>query len=232
MNINEFQNELIKININLSAYQLKQFQQYAEFIIEYNKKINLTSITDIEEIYAKHFYDCLIPFKGLHFKKDNLLADIGSGAGFPGIVLKIAFPELNITLIEPTLKRCIFLNETIALLKLDKIEVLNKRAEDLNNLRGHFDYVTARAVAGLNVLSELCAPLLKVGGHFIILRGKDGLNELKQATTAFNTLNLKQMKVDIINYNDNTRVNSIYRLEKSVSSKYPRNYSIIKRKPL
>lgn len=232
MNLQELKKLLADKNINLNDSQLQQLHQYAELLIEYNQKMNLTSIVEYSDILAKHFYDSLIPFSLVNFKEKESLADVGTGAGFPGLVLKIAYPFLNICLIEPTLKRCNFLNVVIEKLQLKDIKVLNKRAEDLNNLRSCFDYVTARAVSNLNVLSELCAPLLKINGKFVILRGKDGLNELKNAESAFKTLNLKHLITESMHYQENTRVNSVYQLEKNISNKYPRNYGTIKNKPL
>lgn len=222
----------LQTQVDLTDIQLKQLQQYAELLQEYNQKMNLTSIDQLEEIYSKHFYDSLLPFSLVEFQAGDCLADVGTGAGFPGLVLKIAYPNLSVTLIEPTAKRCHFLQVVIDALKLENVQVINKRAEDLSNLRACFDYVTARAVSNLNILSELCAPLLKVGGRFVILRGKDGYQEIKQAQSAFETLHLTQEKLVEMNYLDNTRINAVYRLTKTIASKYPRHYGVIKKKPL
>lgn len=232
MNLEYFKELLNTQKIFLNDDQIKQLDEYAKLLIEYNQKFNLTAIIEYEDIYLKHFYDSLIPFSLVSFKENQSLADVGTGAGFPGLVLKIAYPFLNITLIEPTLKRCQFLMVVIEKLALKNITVLNKRAEDLSQLRACFDYVTARAVSNLNILSELCAPLLKINGQFIILRGKDGLEEIKQAQSAFNILNLKHQCTVKMTYKDNTRINSVYSLTKKIPLKYPRNYGTIKNKPL
>lgn len=232
MNLNEFKKELETYKIKVNELMLEQFDIYAKELISYNEKINLTSITNYEDIIAKHFFDCLLPFSMVNFKSDDKLADVGSGAGFPGLVLKIAFPELNITLIEPTLKRCIFLKHIIDILNLKKIEIINDRVENLNKYRQTFDYVTARAVSNISVLSEISAPLLKINGNLILLRGKDGINELKDAQNAFKILNLSEVITKEMSYENNLRINSIYKLTKKIDSKYPRNYGAIKKKPL
>ena len=131
--------------VKMSDEQLSQFDSYARFLVEYNEKINLTAITEYSEIVEKHFYDSLLLSK--YRKMEGTLVDVGTGAGFPGVVLKIAFPELKVKLIEPLHKRCVFLNELIERLGLKDIEVLNVRAEDYSkNHREAFDFVTARAV--------------------------------------------------------------------------------------
>ena len=154
--------------LKLNKVQVEQLQEYAEFLIEYNEKINLTAITDFEDIVEKHFYDSLI--MTTHKDIKGTLVDVGTGAGFPGVVLKIYYPELKVILLEPIKKRCIFLEELINKLKLKDIEVVNIRGEDyVNKHREEYDYVTARAVTNLNALIEICGGLIKIGGYFIAL---------------------------------------------------------------
>ncbi|MBR2808664.1 MAG: 16S rRNA (guanine(527)-N(7))-methyltransferase RsmG [Erysipelotrichaceae bacterium] len=219
-----------ELNLELSGKQLSDFATYADFLLEYNQKVNLTAITELSDVYDKHFIDSLMILRMVRFK-DESLADIGTGAGFPGIPLKIACPDLKLTLIEPTGKRCVFLKETVDRLGLKDVRIIQARAEDLKE-RECYDYVTARAVASLNILSELCTPLLKVNGKFIVLRGSSGLEEIKQAGSAFKKLHLKQEMIDEFTYLDNQRVNALFVKSKATPSRYPRNYSQIKKDPL
>ena len=159
----EFISSVNEKGLILNERQLEQLDDYASFLAEYNEKINLTAIKEPEEIVEKHFYDCLLPLSA--DKIHGRAADIGSGAGFPGLVWKIAKPDLSMVLIEPTGKRCTFLKTVISELGLKDIEVVNQRSEDyVKEARETFDVVTARAVANLRVLCELCVPLVKKAG--------------------------------------------------------------------
>ena len=162
------------------------------------------------------------------------MADVGSGAGFPGLVLKIAFPELKMTLIEPIGKRCNFLNEVINKLNLKDIEVVNKRSEDyVNEHREEFDIVSARAVSNVNVLSELCVPLLKIGGTFVILRGSNGNEEIKDGHKALKLLGADEDRILETGLSDGSkRIIGYYKKKRHTDKKYPRNYGMIKKKPL
>ena len=165
---------------------------------------------------------------------NKTLVDVGSGAGFPGLVLAIGYPLCQITLVEPLTKRCTFLNKVINELKLKNVKVINARAEDLSTYRAKFDYATARAVARLNILLELIMPLIKVNGIFIALKGKQGNEEIKEANNALKILNsvvIKTQQINLITDLDN-RINIFIKLNKDVDKKYPRNYSKIKNKPL
>ena len=171
MNIETFINELKKININLTDKQLNQLDKYYNLLIEWNEKINLTRIIERDDVYLKHFYDSLTLIKGIDLTQDLTLIDVGTGAGFPGIVLKIVFPNLKITLLDSLQKRIIFLNEVIKELELTNIETIHDRAEDYaKKHREEYDIVTSRAVANLRVLSELCIPMVKVNGYFIPMK--------------------------------------------------------------
>ena len=158
----EFILELEKLSIKLSPDQLEKLDTFYNLLIEENKKTNLTRITEKEEVYLKHFYDSLTITKAINLEKNIKLCDIGSGAGFPGIVLKIAFPKLRIVLLEARKKRVDFLNRVISKLELDNIEAIHSRAEDYHN---QFDVVTARAVASLD-------KLIKYGKHLLTNKGK------------------------------------------------------------
>ena len=218
--------------VKMSDEQLSQFDSYARFLVEYNEKINLTAITEYSEIVEKHFYDSLLLSK--YRKMEGTLVDVGTGAGFPGVVLKIAFPELKVKLIEPLHKRCVFLNELIERLGLKDIEVLNVRAEDYSkNHREAFDFVTARAVTNLNALIELCGAMVKLDGCFIALRGKDGLSEIENAAYAINSMGFEVEDTFNDSLSDSSlRVISFFRKRRKTSNKYPRSYSLIKKGPI
>ena len=222
----------LKDKLKLSDIQVKQFDEYAKFLIEYNKKVNLTAITDYEEIIEKHFYDSLI--MTLHKDIKGTLVDVGSGAGFPGVVLKIYYPDLKVVLIEPRGKRCDFLNEIIKKLELKDIEVINERGEDFSkDNREKYDYVTARAVSNLNALIEVCGAMVKVNGYFIALRGKDGIEELKNAQYAFKTMGFKEEDTYKDYLSDGSmRITSFVKKVERTNKKFPRKYSIIKGNPL
>lgn len=218
-------------NIEVTNRQLQQFERYADLLIEWNEKFNLTSITGREDIYVKHFYDSILP--SLYRDLKGSLADVGSGAGFPGIPLKIMYPDLEVTLIEPTGKRCTFLNEVISQLSLDKITVVNMRSEDYARENVRFDFVTARAVAELNILTELCLPLVKTDGHFIVMKGPKAYQELENASRAIRVLGGTVREVrEIPLSSDQTRVLIDIQKTSGHDPKYPRNYSQIKKKPL
>lgn len=204
MNIDLFIEEIKKLGINLTKAQLEQLEKYYNLLVEWNQKINLTRIIEKEDVYLKHFYDSLtivkVPNELVDFNKNLSLCDVGTGAGFPGIVLKIAFPNLKITLIDSLNKRINFLNEVIKELELKDIEAIHTRVEDYAKLnREKFDIVTSRAVANLRVLSELSIPLVKVNGYFIPLKAnieeeieesKDILNKLESGISNTYTFNL------------------------------------------
>ena len=204
---------------------------YAEYLKEYNEKINLTAITEYEEVLEKHFYDSLLL---IDRNLEGTLVDVGTGAGFPGVVLKIALPSLKVVLIEPIKKRCVFLESLIEKLQLKDIVVINERAEDYSlKAREKYDYVTARAVSNLNTLIEVCGAMVKKNGYFIALRGKEGKQELKQANSA---IKLMGFEIESINEesltDESTRIISYLKKIKETPNKYPRKYSIIKQHTL
>lgn len=218
--------------VKMSDEQLSQFDSYARFLVEYNEKINLTAITEYSEIVEKHFYDSLLLSK--YRKMEGMLVDVNTETNFPDVILKIAFPELKVKLIEPLHKRCVFLNELIERLGLKDIEVLNVRAEDYSkNHREAFDFVTARAVTNLNALIELCGAMVKLDGCFIALRGKDGLSEIENAAYAINSMGFEVEDTFNDSLSDGSlRVISFFRKRRKTSNKYPRSYSLIKKGPI
>ncbi len=231
MDAKYFKEKVQSLGLLLDEDQLIKYDRYKDLLKRANETMNLTAIDDDEGIYEKHFFDSLLSVR--YFKYDGELCDVGSGAGFPGIVLKIAYPELAVTLLEPLQKRCRFLNSVIDDLGLKKIKVVNERAENYSEGRERYDIVTARAVKSLDILSELCIPLLKVDGHFVILKGSSGLKEIEEAENALKILYAEKERI----YEDHLpsgdqRVIAIYRKTRATNSKYPRHYSMIKRRPL
>ena len=171
MDKERFVEELKKLDIVLDEVQLKQLDQYYHLLVEWNEKINLTRIIDEKEVYLKHFYDSLTLYRVIDLKGDIKLCDIGTGAGFPGIVLKIVFPNLKITLVDSLLKRIKFLNIVINELGLSSIETVHSRAEDyVKNNKGKYDVVTCRAVSRLSNLLDYSTPLLKKNGYFVPMK--------------------------------------------------------------
>lgn len=208
---------------------------YYEELIESSKVMNLTTITELDQVYIKHFYDSLLLSKTYDLTKDLLLADIGTGAGFPGLVLKIAYPNLQITLIEPTTKRCMFLQKVIDKLNLKNIKVLNERAENLDKTyRDSFDIVTARAVASLNILMELCIPYVKKDGYFIALKGSSFEEEINTALSATKLLKVKLIKKHNFElpFEMGCRAILLYQKQEITNKTYPRIYAKIKKNPL
>lgn len=188
----EFQSELKKRNIPISDEKMQQFESYLKLLQEWNEKINLTAITQREEVYLKHFYDSLTAGLYVDFSKGvHSLCDVGSGAGFPSIPLKIIYPELEITIVDSLKKRITFLEEIVSELNLQGVSLYHDRAETFGQnkqFRSSFDFVTARAVARMSVLAELCLPLLKKKGTFIAMKASHAPKELSEATKAIKLL--------------------------------------------
>ena len=227
---------LKKLNIEFNNEQIQKFNAYYELLIEWNNKINLTTITEYDDVVSKHFIDSILicGFIDLSGKK---IIDIGTGGGFPGIPIKIISPDTNIVLLDSLNKRVNFLNEVISELKLEKIEAIHGRAEDLahdKNLRGKFDYSISRAVANLSTLSELCIPFLKKGGTFISYKSENTDEEIKDAESAIKILGSKIERVEesIIPENDIKRRFILIKNIKQVDNRYPRKAGIPKKDPL
>lgn len=233
MNKEEFIVAVKDLDINITDKMLNDLNTYYKMLIDYNSHTNLTRITEENEVYLKHFYDSLTLVKAIDLDNQTLL-DIGTGAGFPGLVLKIVFPNLKVTLVDSLNKRIMFLKSVIEKLNLKDIEAIHARAEEyILDKRESFDIVTSRAVANLNTLSELCIPFVKVGGYFVPMKA-DVKEELKSAEKGVKTLGgvLKDTIIFELPYDAGTR--TLIKIEKLVetSVKYPRKFSEIKKKPL
>ncbi len=233
MNKNDFINELNKIGVILSEHQLNQLDKYYNMLVEYNKNVNLTAITEYNQVLLKHFYDSLTLTKAIELTNQKI-CDIGTGAGFPGIVLKIAYPNLEITLVESLTKRCVFLNEVIKELGLEDIKVVNQRAEEFshNNIE-YFDIITSRAVAKLNILLELSIKSLKIGGYYIALKANVD-EEIKSISTCLTKLNASLESITTFNLPIDNSLRNIIKIKKDgpTPSSYPRRYNEIKKRPL
>ena len=191
MNPEQFAAELKQHGILLNETQLKQFELYFQILVEWNEKINLTALTVKEDVYLKHFYDSISAAFHYDFSGEHTICDVGAGAGFPSIPLKICFPELQITIVDSLKKRIVFLNHLAEALGLEKVAFYHDRAETFGKnkqFRESFDIVTARAVARMSVLSELCLPLVKKGGVFLAMKGAQAKEELDLAGTALQVL--------------------------------------------
>ena len=233
MNQNRFIEELNKIGINPTNEQLQKLEKYYELLIEYNKVMNLTSITEKEEVYLKHFYDSITIAKVIDLNNEKSLCDLGSGAGFPGIVIKIFYPNLNIVLVDSLKKRINFLNIVIKELDLKNITCIHDRIEEYSkNHEEKFDVVTARAVAPLNVLIELGIKLVKVKKYFIALKGNIETDpEYKNALEKLNCSIDKILKFKLPIEDSNRSIVKIIK-NNSTSKLFPRKYSEIKKRPL
>ncbi|MBE6154806.1 MAG: 16S rRNA (guanine(527)-N(7))-methyltransferase RsmG [Firmicutes bacterium] len=234
MNIDLFIEELKKINIEVTEHELYDLKIFKDMLIEYNGKFNLTAIKTDEEIYLKHFYDSLTITKVIDLDKELNILDIGTGAGFPGLVLKIFFPKLNIILLDSNNKKITFLNEVIKILKLENIKCIHGRAEELSDTyREYFDIVTSRAVSNLRVLSELSIPYVKVNGYFIAMKG-NALEEINEAKTTIKKLSSEIIKIEefILPIEKSTRnIIAVEKKEKTPTN-YPRRYDQILKKTL
>jgi len=233
----DFYKALQEEEFNLSQQQKDQFQRYFELLVEWNEKINLTAITDKNDVYLKHFYDSLAPVLQGHIKNQDIrLLDIGAGAGFPSLPMKILCPKLEVTIIDSLNKRINFLNLLADELQLSGVHFYHGRAEDFGQdkaFRAQFDVVTARAVARLQILSELTIPFLKVGGQLIALKAAAADEELAEAKNALNLLFAKPILND--NYhlpNGDGRHITIVEKKKETPNKYPRRAGMPNKKPL
>ena len=220
-------------NINIDNIKSNNlFDEYYKFLIEENEKYNLTAITEKEEVFYKHFLDCakVLEYTDLSGK---VICDVGSGAGFPGIVLKILCPSIKLYIIEPIGKRCNFLNMLVTRLNLKDVVIINDRAENVKQYRNYFDHVFARAVSNLPMLIELCIPLVKVSGSFIALKGSNYQEEVDLSKNALDELKSLILKIDTYELKD-YGLHSIININKKSKTpdKYPRAYAQIKHKPL
>lgn len=234
-NTDTFKCELEKLGISISEEQREQFISYYEMLIEKNKVMNLTAITDFDEVIEKHFIDSLNLFRFADLKADKTIIDMGTGAGFPGIPLKIAFPNLKITLADSLNKRILFLNDVISELGLTDIDTVHGRAEDLAKdkiYRENYDICVSRAVANLSTLSEYCLPFVKIGGQFISYKSGDCDEEINNAKSAIFLLGGRLNQIQKFEMNDNSRSFVIIDKVNGTSKQYPRKAGLPSKKPL
>lgn len=239
MEIEQF-NELMnlyakKLNMVFSEKQIKQFFKYMNLLIEWNNKINLTAITEPKEIILKHFIDSLTINK--YIEQNKILVDVGTGAGFPGIAVKIYRPDVKVVLVDSLNKRINFLNEVVKELQLENIQTIHSRVEEFGKnkkYRESFDIVTARAVANLTVLSEYLLPLAKVNGKCICMKGSEIEEEINNSKNAINILGGKIEKIDQFKLPDSDINRNIIIIDKlkNTPSKYPRKPGTPAKEPL
>jgi len=237
LNEQQFIEALLEKGIELSETQIAQFRKYFELLVEWNEKMNLTAITDQPAVYLKHFYDSISASFYFDFTKVQTVCDVGAGAGFPSIPIKICFPHLHITIVDSLNKRITFLNHLSEQLQLENMQFVHSRAEEFGQnlkFREQFEVVTARAVARLSVLSELCVPLVKQGGQFVALKAAAGAEELQDAEKALNTLGvkLKQEYSFLLPEENSERNLYIFDKVKVTPKKYPRQPGLPNKKPL
>lgn len=231
----KFRNSMDSIGIELTDSQLNAFETYYDMLIDRNKVMNLTAITEFDEVMDKHFLDSVYLFRSIKLKADYKLIDIGTGAGFPGIPLKIVFPELKITLLDSLNKRVGFLNDVIDELNLNDIEAIHGRAEDIARdkaYRALYDIAVSRAVANLSTLSEYCLPFVKIGGKFVSYKSGDCADEVDNAKSAIHLLGGKINKIDEFSYSNNSRSFIVIDKVMNTSNKYPRKAGLPSKKPL
>jgi 16S rRNA (guanine527-N7)-methyltransferase len=224
-----------EVGIEISDKQVEQFDSYFNLLIEWNQKFNLTSITDDEEVAIKHFIDSVIP--GHFYPVGEKIIDVGTGAGFPGIPLKIMFPHIELVLLDSLQKRINFLNQVVSQLELNNVTVIHGRAEDYGQsaqYREKFSFCCSRAVARLSILSEYCLPFIKKGGLFLAYKGPNALVEVEQGKNALKLLGgqvkeIKTFKLPITGEERNLVV--IEKITNTPSS-YPRKAGLPEKKPL
>ena len=233
MNEKEFITELKKLNIEVTPLMIERLEKYYNLLIEYNQKINLTRITEKQDVYLKHFYDSITLIKAIDLNQNLKVCDIGTGAGFPGLVLKIVFPNLQITLVDALNKRINFLNIVIKELNLKNINTVHDRAEIFIRKNNEtYDLITCRAVSKLNIISELCIPVLKINGYFIPM--KANIDEEIKNTKYLQTLGAKIENIITFKLpkQDINRNLIIIKKIRKTDNNYPRNYDKILKHPL
>lgn len=236
-NLDKFKDGLSKFGLEFTDFQLNQFMQYYALLIEWNGFMNLTAITEFHEVCTKHFIDSLSLCKAIDCTKEISIIDVGTGAGFPGIPLKIAFPNLKITLLDSLGKRVQFLNEVIRELRLENIDAIHGRAEDFakpDMFRERFDVCVSRAVANLSTLSEYCIPYVKVGGFFISYKSEKIAEEMVTAKNAVHLLGgeFSEQVEFVLPNSDIYRNLFVIKKVKATPKKYPRKAGLPSKEPL
>lgn len=227
--------ETKKNGMELSDKQIAQFNLYYELLTAKNKVMNLTAITEYNDVVKKHFIDSMMISRVLDMKKINSLCDVGTGAGFPGIPLKVVYPHLHLTLVDSVGKRVNFLSEVVEKLGLEDVEAIHSRTEDLahnSKYREKYDLVTARAVASMNVLSEYCIPYAKIGGYFAAYKSGNIEEEIENAKNAVKTLGGKIEKKDMFELYEMGRSIVLIRKVNSTPKIYPRKAGTPSKNPL
>lgn len=233
----KFRRDLEELNISLTEEQINQFIRYYELLVEWNEFMNLTAITDYDEVMQKHFVDSLSLIKVFDVSKKVSVIDVGTGAGFPGLALKIAYPNLQITLLDSLNKRIQFLNEVICELGLEGIEAVHGRAEDFakpGKFRESFDLAVSRAVANLTTLSEYCLPFVKIGGSFISYKSEKVNEEMEDAKKAIAILGGKVERSDEFKLPESDIYRNLVTIKKTKETpkKYPRKAGLPSKEPL
>lgn len=233
----QFQKDLQSIGVELTELQIQQFLRYYELLVEWNEFMNLTAITEYDEVMKKHFVDSLSLIKAYDVKKDVSVIDVGTGAGFPGLALKIAYPNMRVTLLDSLNKRIKFLDEVIMQLGLSNVETVHGRAEDFakpDKLREKFDLCVSRAVANMTTLTEYCLPFVKVGGKFISYKSEKMSEEMNEAKKAISILGGKLEKIEefTLPETDIFRNFVVINKVKETPKKFPRKAGLPSKEPL
>lgn len=234
MNKDLFVEEVTKLGIEVTPEKMAKLEQFYKLLIDWNEKINLTTIIREEDVYLKHFYDSLTLYRDVDLNKNIKICDVGSGAGFPGIVLKIFFPNLEMTLVDSLNKRIIYLNDVISKLALSNIETVHSRMEDFSKIHvEEYDVITARAVASLPILCEICVKSLKIKGNLVFMKANCD-EEIVNIDSKLSKLNLRMDAIDkfVLPIENSNR--SIIKIEKKAKTDkiYPRSIDKIKKNPL
>ena len=232
MTLEELKNTCHELGIELSEKQLAQFDRYADLLKEWNEKMNLTAIVEKEEVIEKHFYDCILPCKTISFSNKKILA-IGSGAGFPGMVFAILYPESEVTLVDATRKKFLFLEEVRNQLGIENVVFHVGRVEEMRKQRESYDIVSSRGFAALRILLEVAAPLIKVGGTIIAMKSQRGEEELKEAYGTSVKLKLKEVNLQKATLpSGDVRLNYLFQKTEKTDGRYPRPWAVITKKTL